>query len=287
MTSTFYIPEQSVEAGQPIYLLHFSDGSRHWRYNTGPEDIVVDAETYTAQAGVKGGKIEIARNAFRTRYELELPWSCPFGQAYLAAPPDGIVTLTVHRFHTLTTPGDWPYGWGVYGGGVYPYYPAATWWRGYVQDVSFRPSHRLIVRCVPSYTQLGRAGLCLRWGRACQVPLYSTACGIDRADHAATGTVTAVSGYTVTADVFDTEDDGYWVGGEIVTSAYRRLIIAHADTVVTLAATIPGLAASDSFTVYPGCDHAMSTCRDKFSNLVNYRGQPYIPTQNPFVDGTR
>lgn len=36
-------------------------------------------------------------------------------------------------------------------------------------------------------------------------------------------------------------------------------------------------AAGDNFTIYPGCDKTMNTCQVKFNNLVNFRGQPFVP----------
>ncbi len=33
----------------------------------------------------------------------------------------------------------------------------------------------------------------------------------------------------------------------------------------------------DEITLYAGCDRAFSTCREKFSNVVNFRGFPHIP----------
>lgn len=33
----------------------------------------------------------------------------------------------------------------------------------------------------------------------------------------------------------------------------------------------------DSFTIYPGCDKTMNTCQNKFNNLQNFRGQPFVP----------
>lgn len=33
----------------------------------------------------------------------------------------------------------------------------------------------------------------------------------------------------------------------------------------------------DQFDVYPGCDKIIYTCRDKFNNEINFRGEPYIP----------
>ena len=35
--------------------------------------------------------------------------------------------------------------------------------------------------------------------------------------------------------------------------------------------------AGDAFTVYQGCDHTQATCQNKFNNLSNFRGFPYVP----------
>jgi uncharacterized phage protein (TIGR02218 family) len=32
-----------------------------------------------------------------------------------------------------------------------------------------------------------------------------------------------------------------------------------------------------SMTLYPGCDKTVYTCRDKFNNVVNFQGEPFIP----------
>jgi hypothetical protein len=36
-------------------------------------------------------------------------------------------------------------------------------------------------------------------------------------------------------------------------------------------------AASDAFTVYPGCDKSQRTCQLKFNNIANFAGFPYVP----------
>lgn len=33
----------------------------------------------------------------------------------------------------------------------------------------------------------------------------------------------------------------------------------------------------DIFSVYPGCDKSLSTCKNRFNNIVNFRGEPFIP----------
>lgn len=32
---------------------------------------------------------------------------------------------------------------------------------------------------------------------------------------------------------------------------------------------------------YPGDDHTLTTCDQKFNNAVNYGGDPFIPQKNP------
>ena len=36
----------------------------------------------------------------------------------------------------------------------------------------------------------------------------------------------------------------------------------------------------DLFRVHPGCDKRLDTCLDRFANVLNFRGEPYIPGQD-------
>jgi hypothetical protein len=33
----------------------------------------------------------------------------------------------------------------------------------------------------------------------------------------------------------------------------------------------------DTYSLHAGCDYSMATCRDRFNNIVNFRGEPYLP----------
>jgi uncharacterized phage protein (TIGR02218 family) len=37
------------------------------------------------------------------------------------------------------------------------------------------------------------------------------------------------------------------------------------------------IAPGDAFTVHPGCDKRLATCRDIFANVLNFRGEPFVP----------
>jgi len=40
------------------------------------------------------------------------------------------------------------------------------------------------------------------------------------------------------------------------------------------------LAVGDTFEAYPGCAKDIATCRDTFDNILNFRGEPYVPGQD-------
>ena len=259
----------TAERGAPIDLIDLACGSTHYRYNSTTGNVTDGGNVYYAQAGFLCGEIEIARNVLRSQFEVTLPWSCTFCQQFVSGAPEDIVTITNYR-------GQWSAPWDC---------QYERWWAGFVKEVRFDSAHRAVVACVSALSDIGSSGLALKCGRLCQVPLYSSSCGVTKASYRFGGIVTAVSGYTVTADLFATEDDGYWVGGTITARDATRLIIAHSDYTVTLSDSIANLAVNDAFVAYAGCDRTFAICDSRFSNTANFRGQPHIPDLTPNLQG--
>jgi len=55
---------------------------------------------------------------------------------------------------------------------------------------------------------------------------------------------------------------------------------ARNNSAVTITLQLPFASAfvvGDTVVAQAGCDRTFTTCRDKFSNLINFRGEPYIP----------
>jgi hypothetical protein len=75
--------------------------------------------------------------------------------------------------------------------------------------------------------------------------------------------------------------DGWFIGGVAEFGVEKRTIVAHVDNTITIAYRMVNLADDDSVDVYPGCDGRNVTCRDKFDNIINFLGFPYIPIENP------
>jgi uncharacterized phage protein (TIGR02218 family) len=88
---------------------------------------------------------------------------------------------------------------------------------------------------------------------------------------------------TVQVAVAASRPDGYFVGGMLATTAGARMIVGHAGIDLTLVAPMVGLTAGDAVQLYAGCDHTMAHCKDRFGNLDNFGGFPFIPVKNPFT----
>lgn len=43
------------------------------------------------------------------------------------------------------------------------------------------------------------------------------------------------------------------------------------------------IASGDIYEMWPGCDKTFPTCRDRFNNTLNFRGEPYVPGINKIV----
>ena len=89
----------------------------------------------------------------------------------------------------------------------------------------------------------------------------------------------------MTATVFGTEDNGYWVGGRLYCGQETAFITAHSGSTVTLLRAFSGAAINDSVTVSPGCDQNPETCHTKFSNIINFGGFDAIPDKDPHIKG--
>lgn len=119
----------------------------------------------------------------------------------------------------------------------------------------------------------------------CLNSLFDSACGLNRAAYAVSGT--AASGSTsVLVNATLGQATGYFDMGVLAfaggaNSGISRTVktyIHGSPGTISLIAPFPGaIAAGDSFTVYPGCDKQQGTCQNKFGNLARFRGFPYIP----------
>lgn len=252
--------EQSVAQGQPIELYRFAHGVQRWFYCTGLNEIAYNSELYTPDL-IKRGEIRLTDNAFDREINIEVSRNNLFAQEFIPGPLDRVTTVEIYRGHGTDF---------------------VTYWQGVVGAVTF-DDKTATIRCTPKTSSLKRIGLRRKYQIQCPYPIYSTKCKVNKESYKVTGVISSVSGLNVTAAGISTKSDGWFVGGEFVCGESRRMIIEHTGSTIKISSPIIGMSASDSYTAYAGCDHKKETCRDKFNNKLNFGGQPYIPTKNPFT----
>lgn len=118
----------------------------------------------------------------------------------------------------------------------------------------------------------------------CTHVLYDTGCALTRATFQVNGTV-AAGGTTTLFPTNLTEADGYFNLGVLnftsgaltgLRASVRSYVNAGGQVEVSV--TLPSIPANgDTFVIVPGCDKSQATCTAKFSNLLHFRGFPFVP----------
>jgi uncharacterized phage protein (TIGR02218 family) len=118
------------------------------------------------------------------------------------------------------------------------------------------------------------------WSPQCSHVLYDSGCGLARGTYSASGAVG--SGSSGTQINWSGATAAFGQGAIIFTSGANSGVVATIKDAwaggLQLAYPLPNApSAGDAFTAAQGCDHTMATCKNKFGNLGNFRGYPYVP----------
>jgi len=117
----------------------------------------------------------------------------------------------------------------------------------------------------------------------CLNQVFDAGCGKSRTAYQVTG---AVVGTPSTRSGFGSalgQAAGYFEQGVVrftsgANAGLVRTVRSFASGAFTFALPWPrDVAAGDAFEATPGCDGTMATCTARYSNLLRFRGQPFIP----------
>lgn len=117
----------------------------------------------------------------------------------------------------------------------------------------------------------------------CRADLGDARCQVDLEALTVTGAVSAVTDRRSFSDASRAEDDGFWNGGLITwtsgANAGRKMEVkSFAAGAFTLFLPMPGeIAEGDAYSLRPGCDKKFSTCKNRYNNVINFRGEPHVP----------
>lgn len=118
---------------------------------------------------------------------------------------------------------------------------------------------------------------------SCRAVLGDARCKINLTSFSFNATVNVVtSGLIFTANAL-TQSAGYFTGGEVqwltgANAGLRREIKEFSNKQIVLVLPMPyAVQVGDTFKAVAGCDKIFSTCKTKFNNVNNFRGEPHVP----------
>lgn len=268
---TFDSQERSVQDGEPIQLYKFEGPTALYEYfyTAFPRDVVYDGDTYVS-VPLLDTAVATTGNLDFPEVSVDVPVSSQLAIDYAFGIQPASLKLTIFRMQS-------------FGG------PVIQWWEGVIDSLNVEggfAKFRLAFRLDDSLsTSIPRP----IYQRQCNHKLYDTKCTIIATNFDFATTISTVDGKTITVASVDSNPDQFYRHGEVVRAAdgERRLIVDQQGTTLILSLAFKVLASPDAVTLFAGCDHSVVTCRDKFSNVANYGGQPYIPSKDIFRVGLK
>lgn len=124
----------------------------------------------------------------------------------------------------------------------------------------------------------------------CRADLGDGRCKVALLGFTHTGRVTAATDKLAFEDSTIGQADGWYDYGLVTwhsgaNAGLRMEVRLHQGPTITLAQEMPAaIAVDDIFTMTAGCDKRLETCRGKFDNVVNFRGEPFVPGTDSLID---
>jgi hypothetical protein len=301
--------EESSDAAAPVELFLFVYGSEDTSFiaNTDAEvPVTLDGITY-APLPIKRGGIKAMGRPERAEMTLDVPLSAPIADLFRIYPPGRVVTVSIRAGNIAEdgTPALWE------GGANWP-----VVWSGRVLEGN-RGESKAVLTCEAGSASMKRLGLRRNYQWPCPLALYGSRCRADKVAATTDTTVTVVGTNRITLAagwrpqkddpdyVADPDADpdadpepvpqvdkhapSAYVGGLVKwTSAAgveeRGILRAEVDDgndMLVLTGPALGLAPDDDIAVSLGCPHTLEGCFLVHDNVVNFGGQPFIPSYNP------
>ena len=118
---------------------------------------------------------------------------------------------------------------------------------------------------------------------SCRAILGDSRCSVNLASFTVSATVTEVTNNQSFAASTLNQAGGYFTGGEVEWTSGnndgRRMEVKEfAESTVGLALPMgKSVSVGDTFDIIAGCDKTRENCQSKFSNIINFRGEPDVP----------
>lgn len=266
--------EDSNTLGSPIYLIRLSTlivgagTRRHYTYTNSETPISHEGYIYHYEPveldDVLRNPVNDDPQVFTMRFRHDLPFTFEFNNQT----GTNEIVVKIEKFHTND-----------------PDQEIVNHYVGSVQSLN-RDEEFLEINCLEPISLLTSNIHQNFYQILCNHVLYADGCFVDRDSYTTEVTISFVGGYgyelTLSGD-FDLTN-GYHAGGSLhdPITGDRRRIISQTQSVFIISYPFKALLSGVRFQLSAGCDHSLTTCRDKFNNDRNYGGCNYIPTKEIF-----
>lgn len=128
---------------------------------------------------------------------------------------------------------------------------------------------------------------------SCRASFCDARCTLTLDDYKVSGTVTSVTNRRIFSDSARLEADGTFNFGLITFTSGENAGLSmevknFGSSIIECELALPfDVAIGDAYDLWQGCDKRLSTCRDTYNNVVNFRGEPYIPIADALVSGPK
>ena len=118
----------------------------------------------------------------------------------------------------------------------------------------------------------------------CDAEFADARCGLEGAHFTLAAQVASSDGDLVLRIVSTSKAEGWFANGVLARSDLTRLRIrshfvgTKQDELVLWAPPARPFEMGEAIQLTAGCDKTLATCRDRFANVVNFRGFPHVPS---------
>jgi len=258
--------EKSIEGSRPVELYTFVQGSDQFFY-TSAEGTVSFLGTDYLPLSIKRGNPVQSREQKSTQLVLTAPAVSDIATPFIPVQPSVEMTVSIQRIQPDETPS---------------LSTSILMFEGFVSSVAFKDEIAEF-RCIPFNELFTREIPRFQYQGLCNHVLYDTRCKVNKALFQHSGAVLSVDGNQIQISGLPTTNLPF-IGGyiEIPGVGQPRLVLDQVGDVVTILIPFTQDVVGVTIDAFQGCDHTATVCAQKFNNILNYGGFPFVPTVNPF-----
>jgi uncharacterized phage protein (TIGR02218 family) len=261
--SQTYIDKETGSTRKPLELYKIWSGSTYWYYTNGDVAVTYDGHSYEP-APIKRQSVSYDSTLDVTNLKIEFATITDPAVQYIAQNPIAITWIEVSRLFRDQDP-----------------YEKSVIFIGQIKKVAFKGLSAL-GDCVGFEHFLKVPVPAFRYQITCNHQVFDAKCQLVAATWKVSAQVTLDATKTILSSAtFASYAGSYFTGGLVSFEGESRTVVANSSGTITLGFKMLNLEDNDVIDVYPGCNGRVTTCRDKFNNIVNFLGFPFIPDENP------